>query len=328
MKLKFRVMNKEDALFIIEQTVKAPSGHNTQPWLFGIDENCIHIYPDISKCLPIVDPDNRELFVSLGCAVENFFWAAQKRRYNVTFDIRKDGEVFAILTYAKEKNDSVLEMFNQISERQTNRKIYSGERISSDVIGELEAVSWTDCVGLHLYPNRSSSFDLLENYVVNGNILQLRNKAFKNELKNWMRYNRKHDRKTKDGLSYSVFGAPDLPRFISELVMEICLNPRVQNESDRKKIKSSSHFALFTVSENDIVDWIMLGRVLQRFLLKATQYGIACAFMNQPCEIAELSVKLRQDLSLSGYPVILLRVGYALPAAHSLRRPLSCFIEE
>ena len=84
-------MNRKDALFIIEQTVKAPSGHNTQPWLFGIDENYIRIYPDISKCLPIVDPDNRELFVSLGCAVENFFWAAQKRGYNVTFDIRKDG---------------------------------------------------------------------------------------------------------------------------------------------------------------------------------------------------------------------------------------------
>lgn len=328
MKLKFRIMNRKDALFIIEQTVKAPSGHNTQPWLFGIDENYIRICPDISKCLPIVDPDNRELFVSLGCAVENFFWAAQKRGYNVTFDIRKNGEVFAILTCAKEKNNSVLEMFNQISVRQTNRKIYSGEKISSDIIGVLESVSWTDCVKVHLFPKRSDSFDLLKNYIVSGNTIQLRDKAFKNELKNWMRYNRSHDRQTKDGLSYSVFGAPDLPRSVSELVMKICLNPLIQNHSDSKKIESSSHLALFTVSENNITDWIMLGRVLQRFLLKATQYGIACAFMNQPCEIAELSVKLRQNLSLSGYPVILLRVGYALPAAHSLRRPLSCFIEE
>ena len=47
-------MNRKDALFIIEQTVKAPSGHNTQPWLFGIDENYIRIYPDISKCLLII----------------------------------------------------------------------------------------------------------------------------------------------------------------------------------------------------------------------------------------------------------------------------------
>lgn len=321
-------MNRKDALFIIEQTVKAPSGHNTQPWLFGIDENYIRIYPDISKCLPIVDPDNRELFVSLGCAVENFFWAAQKRGYNVTFDIRKDGEVFAILTCAKEKNDSVLEMFNQISVRQTNRKIYSGEKISSDIIGVLESVSWTDCVKVHLFPNRSDSFDLLKNYIVNGNTIQLRDKVFKNELKKWMRYNYKHAMETKDGLSYSVFGAPDLPRFVSELVMEICLNPLIQNRSDSKKIESSSHFTLFTVSENDIINWIMLGRVLQRFLLKATQCGIACAFMNQPCEIAELSVTLRQNLFLSGYPVILLRVGYALPAAHSLRRPLSCFIKD
>ena len=102
-----------------------------------------------------------------------------------------------------------------------------------------------------------------------------------------MRYNYKHAMETKDGLSYSVFGAPDLPRFVSELVMEICLNPLIQNRSDSKKIESSSHFALFTVSENDIINWIMLGRVLQRFLLKATQCGIACAFMNQSCFIKD-----------------------------------------
>ena len=78
----------------------------------------------------------------------------------------------------------------------------------------LESVSWTDCVKVHLFPNRSDSFDLLKNYIVNGNTIQLRDKVFKNELKKWMRYNYKHAMETKDGLSYSVFGAPDLPRIV------------------------------------------------------------------------------------------------------------------
>ena len=59
-----------------------------------------------------------------------------------------------------------------------------------------------------------------------------------------MRYNYKHAMETKDGLSYSVFGAPDLPRFVSELVMEICLNPLIQNRSDSKKIESSLLYLL------------------------------------------------------------------------------------
>ena len=56
---------------MMEQAVKAPSGHNTQPWLFRVQKDRIQILPDMSKSLPAVDPDNRELFISLGCATEN-----------------------------------------------------------------------------------------------------------------------------------------------------------------------------------------------------------------------------------------------------------------
>ena len=30
-----------DFLFMVEYAIKAPSGHNTQPWLFRINENSI-----------------------------------------------------------------------------------------------------------------------------------------------------------------------------------------------------------------------------------------------------------------------------------------------
>ncbi len=42
--------------------------------------------------------------------------------------------------------------------------------------------------------------------------------AFKAELRQWMRYNRKHQDETADGLSYAVFGAPNLPRFMAEFM--------------------------------------------------------------------------------------------------------------
>ncbi|WP_455499097.1 hypothetical protein [Coprobacter sp.] len=220
------------------------------------------------------------------------------------------------------------DIFDQISIRQTNRKVYSGSKISLSVISELENIVMDEDVNIHLYPNGSEQFELLESCIISGNLQQMRDKLFKDELKLWMRYNSRHDRQTKDGLSYSVFGAPDLPRFVSKSIMNICLNTAVQNRCDRKKIKSSSHFALFTLSENDITHWIVSGRILQRFLLKATGYGVACAFMNQPCEIAWLSDRLRQDLGIFGYPVVLLRIGYAPSVSYSLRRPIEKFIVE
>ena len=43
------VAQNSDYLFMIESACKAPSGHNTQPWLFKIGVSEIDIYPDFSK---------------------------------------------------------------------------------------------------------------------------------------------------------------------------------------------------------------------------------------------------------------------------------------
>lgn len=52
---------------------------------------------------------------------------------------------------------------------------------------------------------------------------------FKRELKSWMRFNKNHVRATSDGLSYAVFGAPNLPRLISETIMGSVLKAGIQN---------------------------------------------------------------------------------------------------
>ena len=49
-----------DYLFMIENATKAPSGHNTQPWLFKMKDAEIDIYPNFSEELPVVDPIHRE----------------------------------------------------------------------------------------------------------------------------------------------------------------------------------------------------------------------------------------------------------------------------
>ncbi len=56
---------------ILEKAIKAPSGHNTQPWKFKTTANVITIFPDYERALPIVDADNYALLISLGCALEN-----------------------------------------------------------------------------------------------------------------------------------------------------------------------------------------------------------------------------------------------------------------
>lgn len=314
----------EASLFMIRQAAKAPSGHNTQPWRFRIGVGQIEIHPDYTKSLPVVDPDNRELFVSLGCATENLCLAAEYLGYVPSVSISDDGIITVCLLRGDTKGDEKdVSLFDQIDLRQTNRSVYDGGMITEEGMAALADIDLEDGVDLHLYPNGIKSYDVIARYVCEGNTHQMRDPSFKAELKSWMRYNKKHQDETLDGLSYAVFGAPNVPRFIAKCFISSTINEATQNKADRRKIKSSALFVLFTTRNNTRAEWISLGRVLERFLLKSTALGIAHAYMNQPNEVSALSQRLAMELNLAEkYPTILLRLGYAKRMPYSKRRQI------
>ena len=66
------------------------------------------------------------------------------------------------------------------------------------------------------------------------------------------------------------------------------------------------------------------GRTLERFLLLLTQAGIAHAYLNQPCEVAEIDLAMRANFPKGNlYPQILLCLGYAKPVTYSKRKDIS-----
>lgn len=308
---------QEDLLFMVGRAVKAPSGHNTQPWLFKINDTSIEVHPDLKKSLPVVDPDNRELFISLGCAIKNLQIAASVKGY--VCDIFVSGKGVTTIYLSKGNGDESL--YSQIDLRQTNRRIYNGALINDYVIQKLCNIPSGNSVHIHYYKQRTSDFIKISDMILQGNTIQMSDNSFLAELKAWMRYNKREAVNKRDGLSYAVFGAPNLPRWLSKSIIKNMLNGKQQNKSDRKKIQSSSHFALFTTETNTITDWINLGQYLQHFLLTCTKMGIACAFLNPPCELEKLSVDLAKSLNIQNeYPAIILRIGYAKPMPYSLRK--------
>lgn len=124
--------------FLVAQAVKAPSGHNTQPWKFRQNESAVDIHPDFDRRLPVVDPDDRELFVSLGCAAENLCLAAQTKGYKSVVSVGDTGIVTVSLMEEADVKPSPL--FNQIDVRQTNRSVYTGEEIALDALRKLQSV--------------------------------------------------------------------------------------------------------------------------------------------------------------------------------------------
>ena len=67
---------------IIKDAARAPSGHNTQPWKFEVNENHIIIRPNFARRLKVVDADDHALFISLGCALENLVLSAKAHQFS------------------------------------------------------------------------------------------------------------------------------------------------------------------------------------------------------------------------------------------------------
>lgn len=316
-----------DFEFLVSKAVKAPSGHNTQPWRFRQKESTVEIHPDFNRRLPVVDPHDRELFVSLGCAAENLCLAAQTKGYKSAVSVGDKGVITVSL--AEEAGVKPSPLFNQIDVRQTNRSVYNGEEIALDVLKKLQSIRSEKGISVHYYARQTKQFNDIEQYVLQGNTRQMQNEAFKAELKSWMRFNKKHQDQTLDGLSYAVFGAPNVPRWMAEPIMSMAINAKTQNKADREKIDSASHLVLFTTRENSRREWVSLGRTLQRFLLTTTELGVAHAYLNQPNEEAEIASEMARTLGLAGeYPTILLRIGYGKQQAYSKRRPVEDVIIE
>lgn len=314
-----------DFIEIARYASKAPSGHNTQPWRFRIADDQITVLPDFESALPIVDKDNRELFISLGCAVENLCIAASELGYET--EVLERGVTGITVKLLKAHVSMKDPLFRYIEKRQTNRSIYDGNKITGTILGQLQSMRTESHTQLYFAEINTSLADTIAEYILKGNEYQMSDMAFKNELLSWMRFNRKQIETSPDGLSYLVFGNPPLPQLLAKPIVNLFLKPDVQNKSDKKKIQSSSHFVICTTRQNTIEEWIDLGRTLQRFLLKATACGIACAFVNQPCEITAFAAELREILPIhKEYPTLLLRIGYAGPLPYSPRKAVETLL--
>ena len=316
-----------DFLTLIKAATQAPSGHNSQPWWFETSDHSIVISPNLDRALPAVDSQHRELFISLGCALENLCTKATELHYQPQVSFSDEG----VITVDLQKSDTVIPdpLATVIEKRQTNRSEYEDKNIDPVLLQSLmdrlykEVPETKGQVKLYAFAKNTPPFETLTQAVLQGNTMQMGDPAFKSELLSWIRFNKKHSESTHDGLSYAVLGAPNLPRWVTEPIVKASLKAKTQNKTDLKKIQSSSHMVLLTTEKNDIATWIQTGRTLERFLLLLTQAGIAHAYLNQPCEVPEVNASLREKLTENNvYPQILLRIGYAKPVAYSKRKDI------
>lgn len=320
------MITEETLLKILKYAAKAPSGHNTQPWKFKTGDDSITILPDFTRALPVVDPDNHALYISLGCALENLIIAADEFNYRTETEITGDErqpQIVVKLSAAPQADKQGL--FGYIAKRQVTRSKFRPEKVPQSLL--IELFEETDEVHVRLYLSEEE-IDSLTPYIMEGNSLQFSNREFVNELVSWLRFSEKEVMTKGDGIWSASMGLPNTGRFLGNFIMKNFVSAASEEKRLRKLIRASAGFALFMVEKNDPVHWIKLGQSFQRFGLISTKNKIRHAHLNMPCEELQVREKLIQNFNLGNLtPLLLIRFGYSEPKPYSFRRNLSGMLE-
>ncbi|MEO6248792.1 MAG: Tat pathway signal protein, partial [Sphingomicrobium sp.] len=161
---------------LVRAATLAPNGHNTQPWRFAELPKGAIITPDFARRTPIVDPDDHHLFISLGCAAENFLLAAsaQGRPGALRFDGEQGGRIEIELGSG---NLGVDTLAAAIPWRQSTRSDYNGRPVATSQLKLLEEAALIEGVSLKLITDRAKLSDVL-GFLSRGNDNQMEDPRF------------------------------------------------------------------------------------------------------------------------------------------------------
>ena len=309
---------------LIRAATLAASSHNTQPWKFVVRRDNIEIHPDKSRQLLVLDPQGRELWISLGCALENLLVAAHATGYATAVTYPDTEEIIRVRLSTDSVQSSPL--FAAISLRQNTRSLYDAQPVRQTVLKQLQAVRVEPGVSVQFVLEPSELKTVLE-YVNQGNLKQYADPAFVQELISWLRFTKKDALASLDGLYTRSSGNPEVPRWLGQMVVG-GTKPQGQADADAAKFRSSSGAVVIASETDDRAAWVRSGQVYERLALQMTVLGVQSAFLNQPIEVDSVRRPFQSALGLgSALPQLLMRFGHtpagtaALP--ESLRRPVS-----
>lgn len=320
-RLRETLSSNPDLSEFIRLATLAANGHNTQPWIFSLRPGGVTIAPDMTRRTPVVDPDDHHLFVSLGCAAENFLIAgrAAGQPGAAMFDDRNTGRILIDLTNGPSRRD---DLFQALPQRQTTRAAFDGRAVPASDLRQLEAAAREDGVSVVFITDESGREKVLD-HVIEGNNQQMDDPAFVEELRDWIRFNPSEALEKGDGLFAASSGNPILPSWLGKRLFGLFFEKKSETEKYTNQLRTSAGIAIFIGDRADEDHWVRVGRSFQRFALKATALGIRNSHINQPIEVPAVRKSFSDWLNTGGLrPDLVIRFGYGPPLPLSMRRPV------
>ena len=301
--------------FLLQYAVLAPSTKNTQPWRFSIGENTIGVFADLTRWQPVADRGRRELYISLGCALENLLVAGEQfgfRPEMTYFPQSTNEELAATVTFhpggATPSADRAGIVLGSITARRTQRGYYRDEPVTEKA----------RCRLLQCCSDLGLRVDLTDDPSVRSRVLELNLHAdemefadpeFRKELGYWV--------------GQGVFGTPRVLSRLSSLLLRHVNVGGAIGKWNAAVLSSAPLIGLISARADDRISQIRTGQALERVWLHATRMGIGLQPMSQALEVPSLRAELTGVVPEKGWiPEQVFRIGYPMypEKVHTPRR--------
>ncbi|HKV08512.1 MAG TPA: nitroreductase [Thermoanaerobaculia bacterium] len=301
----------ERLAFCVRYAVLAPSGHNTQPWRFKIERDVVELWADRSRALPVVDPEGRELAISCGAALYHLRLAV--RHYGHVGEVEilpdpKKPDLFARIRLGQlyEIPDAEELLFRMIPRRRTNRQPFAEKAVPDTLLSALRMAASQERAWLYIVDD-SRERQVLTDLITEGDRLLWHDPDFRRELAEWTRTNRT---RSHDGIPGHALGMNGLASYAGPLVMRTFDLGEKQAEKDRLLVEGAPVLAVLGTGEDTPASWLAAGQALARVLLRARVERVWASFQNQPVEVPGLRSQVPGLIGRTGFPQMILRLGY------------------
>lgn len=345
--------HKGTPIALVAAAILAASPHNTQPWIFRIHPDRIELFAALERNLGAFDPFLREMFLGLGCALENMMQAAAQNGFLAIPELHSGSLLnlttrsglapVATLMLTPHAAQSANPLYAAIPHRHTNRTAYERARgLPSATIPALAGAVDDREVKLFLY-QEGAERQSLDSAIIDATDAIGADPEMPQASDAWVRTSPGITLRERSGLTYDAMGlSPELAA-IAKLLPPLSASQNHDAWASQTRdihVPTAPMLGIIAVkSRYDMPQTLKAGRLWQRLHLTLASLGVAAQPLNQPVEMVDRqyqqNVRPLFEAQLTAItkepewqPTFCFRFGIAKEKApESPRRPLDLVIQ-
>ncbi|MFF8289378.1 Acg family FMN-binding oxidoreductase [Streptomyces sp. NPDC016309] len=300
----------------------APSMHNAQPWRFrhvrGSGE--LLVMSDPRRTMPRTDPSARGLHVGCGAALFNLRVAAAAAGWETRVRLLPDPadpERLAIVGFASaDREDEIAGLYPAVRRRRTSREPFSDEPVPRELLDGLAGAALVEGARL-AFPDAWQVQAMLD-LVWDAEQEERLSPEVREEIARWTGTGR--EAAALEGVPTWAFGPR---RHGGRAPVRDFAGDRPVEGRRTAVFEQWPCLAVLGTRDDGPEDWLRAGQAMERVLLLATSDGLSTSLNSQVLEWPELRWVVRDPLSPTGHPQMLIRLGYGPDVPATPRRPVS-----